>query len=283
MTHCLFADRALCRRIEAAEAGLVLAGGRTAVARSKGAVVAVLGTGAAVWTGEGPPFDKVVGLGLGPQPLLGEDFAAFEATVLARGGTVRVELATRADPDVGHELTSGGYRLDRFEDVLARRLAPDAAAASGGAADVEIAEVAPAEVERWIDALVTGFATPDHDCPAVPPESSPRALLERIHRELIQVDGFQAFLARCGGEIVGGASLRIDQRVAQMCGAATLPGHRRRGVQSALTGARLAAAARAGCDVATVTTLPGSRSQQNAIRQGFSLIYSRAVLVKAAR
>ena len=63
-------------------------------------------------------------------------------------------------------------------------------------------------------------------------------------------------------------------------GAATAPAHRRRGVQTALLSARLADAAAAGCDVAVITTQPGSKSQQNAQRRGFDLLYTRAVLVK---
>jgi hypothetical protein len=40
--------------------------------------------------------------------------------------------------------------------------------------------------------------------------------------------------------------------------------------------------AAAGCDVAVVTTQPGSKSQQNVQRRGFDLLYARAVLVKHA-
>src|SRR5262249_24435956 len=67
--------------------------------------------------------------------------------------------------------------------------------------------------------------------------------------------------------------------VAQLTGAATAPAHRRRGVHTALLSARLADAAAAGCDVAVIITQPGSKSQQNAQRQGFDLLYTRAVLV----
>ena len=61
---------------------------------------------------------------------------------------------------------------------------------------------------------------------------------------------------------------------------ATAPAHRRRGVQTALLSARLADAAAAGCDIAVATTQPGSKSQQNVQRQGFDLLYTRAILVK---
>jgi hypothetical protein len=42
----------------------------------------------------------------------------------------------------------------------------------------------------------------------------------------------------------------------------------------------VADAAAAGCDVAVITTQPGSKSQENAQRRGFQLLYTRAVLVR---
>ena len=88
------------------------------------------------------------------------------------------------------------------------------------------------------------------------------------------------YLALRDGVIAGGASLRMTEGIAQLTGAATAPAHRRRGVQTALLLARLTDAAAAGCDIAVVTTQPGSRSQQNVQRRGFDLLYTRAVLVK---
>jgi GNAT superfamily N-acetyltransferase len=61
---------------------------------------------------------------------------------------------------------------------------------------------------------------------------------------------------------------------------ATLPAHRRHGVQSALLATRLERAGRAGCDVAVVTTQPGSKSQENVQKHGFELLYTRAILVR---
>lgn len=51
-------------------------------------------------------------------------------------------------------------------------------------------------------------------------------------------------------------------------------------MQSALLAERLAVAGRTGCDVAVVTTQPGSKSQENVQRQGFHLLYTRAILVR---
>jgi GNAT superfamily N-acetyltransferase len=129
--------------------------------------------------------------------------------------------------------------------------------------------------------VVTGFASPDAQ--GVPShESYPRDLLESVMADMASADGFSRYLARRDGVAAGGASLRLFDGVAHLCGAATLPEHRRNGVQSALLATRLEAARRAGCDVAVVTTQPGSKSQENVQRQGFELLYTRAVLVRSA-
>ena len=99
-------------------------------------------------------------------------------------------------------------------------------------------------------------------------------------RDMVSARGFVRYLARRGDTPAGGASLRVGEGIALLCGAATLPAHRRHGVQSALLTRRLADAAREGCEVAVVTTQPGSKSQQNVQRQGFGLLYARAVLVR---
>ena len=79
---------------------------------------------------------------------------------------------------------------------------------------------------------------------------------------------------------LSGIALMTGSAASTQFGAATAPAHRRRGVQTALLSARLADAAAAGCDIAVVTTQPGSKSQQNVQRRGFDLLYTRAVLVR---
>ena len=106
------------------------------------------------------------------------------------------------------------------------------------------------------------------------------AMTDAAGQATLTAEGFSRYLARRDGVSAGGASLRVFEGVAHLCGAATLPAHRRRGVQTALLSERLAAAAGGGCDVAVVITQPGSKSQENVQRQGFHLLYARAVLVR---
>lgn len=127
--------------------------------------------------------------------------------------------------------------------------------------------------------VASGFASPDTQ--GVPSgESYPSDLLVTVMADMAAAEGFSRFLARRGGVPAGGASLRLCEGVAHLCGAATLPAHRRRGVQTALLAARLELAGRAGGDVAVVITEPGSKSQENVQRHGFELLYSRAILVR---
>jgi GNAT superfamily N-acetyltransferase len=111
-------------------------------------------------------------------------------------------------------------------------------------------------------------------------EDFPRDVLERAERDSAAVTGIRRYTAFRAGRPAGGASFRVTNGIAQLTGAGTVPAHRRHGVQTALLGARLADAAAAGCDVAVVTTQPGSRSQQSVQGRGFDLLYVRAVLVK---
>ena len=113
-------------------------------------------------------------------------------------------------------------------------------------------------------------------------ESFDRSALERAYELFGALPGVVRLMARQQTEVAGGGSLYLHDGVALLCGAGTLPAHRRRGVQAALLQARMAHAREMGCDLAVVTTQPGSKSQANVQRVGFELIYSRAILVKEA-
>ena len=274
----LFADIPLARRIEEAESSLVIAAGEETARRLPDAMVRRLAGGAAVFAGLGAPWNKMAGLGF--QGVPNEDeLALVEAEFQRRGAPLQAEVSTLADPGVAHLLTRRGYKLVGFENVLGRRLSPETAPpAQPGHTGIEVALASPSETDGWIDTMITGFAHADTQ--GVPShEAYAREVLERMMRELSTIPGFRGYLARRQGEIAGGGGLRVSGSVALLCGAATLPAHRRRGVQTQLLEARLAFAAQAGCDLAVVTTQPGSKSQENAQRQGFSLLYARAHLV----
>lgn len=274
----LFAGLELAARVERAERTLIEEGAEAAARRNPGERVLMLpiGGGLAVWAGAGSPLDKVVGAGMG-RAFDDSELDAVEAAFAERDSPIQFEVSTLADPGVAELLTRRGYVLFGFENVLGLRLEPNRRARL--AEGVEIREVGPDDFETWVNLLVDGFATPDTQGIASH-EDFPREAIERAQHDLTATTGFVGSLALIDGVPAGGASLRLSDGVAQLCGAATLPRFRRRGVQGSLLSMRLAAAAQAGCDLAVVTTLPGSKSQENVQRLGFQLLYPRAVLVR---
>lgn len=277
----LFADASLVRRIESAELRLLVDLAEAGRARNPGADVLIMrcGQAAAIHAGRVSPLNKLFGLGL--EPVDEGALTAIEDQLWRRRTPVRIEISTLADGAITARLTRRGYALVGFENVLGLEL--DAACVArieqGDAAGNEVRRVGKDEIGAWIEAVVRGFAHPDvHEGPA-PTESFGSDTLTEVFRDLADAP-LRRYVAVREGAITGGASAHLHEGVAMLCGASTLPEHRRRGVQTALLRARLLDAARAGCDLAVVTTEPGSKSQENVQRQGFSLLYARAVLVR---
>lgn len=266
-----FCDLELAARIERAERNLLADACANVRRRLPDVFTAEIGGGLAAITESGSPLNKVAGLG----------FAAFDEAAwpaievehARRGMPVQVELSTLADPALGAFFTARGHRLVGVECVAGRMLADLAPPADKGI------RIGTATIDRWIDTMVTGFATPDAQGIASH-EAFDRSVIERVIRDFAAAAGVVLFVAHREGELAGAGAMRIDDGVAQLCGAATLPAHRRRGVQSVLLAHRLWHARQAGCDLAVVTTQPGSKSLQNAMRRGFALLYCRNVLVR---
>jgi GNAT superfamily N-acetyltransferase len=176
-----------------------------------------------------------------------------------------------------------GYVFDSVEHVLGLRLPAGAGPSAPPKAAIEITCVdGESGSNEWIEALVEGFAVPDVTETGVAGEAFPADVLRDTFAHYRGVEQFHRYLARVGGRIAGGGGLYAAHGIGILCGAATLAAFRRQGVQGALLRRRLSDAAAAGCDLAVVTTAPGSKSQQNAQRQGFALLYARAILVRPA-
>lgn len=282
----MFADAALARRIEGAEASLSSEIGRAVVdgGREPWAFVDELGGGVAVFAGAGSPVNKIIGVGFAGDPDPGR-LADIEARLSERQADLQAEVATLASPEWHGVFGPRGYGLAGFENVLGLDLTGPGAGSgtSQTAPGVTVDGCAPADASAWLDVVASAFQHPD-DVPAqAAGQDYPREAIERAFESFGATSGFRRYLARVDGAVAGGASMRVCDGVAQLCGAATLPPFRRRGVQSALLDLRLREARDVGCDIAVITTAPGSRSQQNAQRRGFVLLYARALHVRPFR
>lgn len=271
----VFCDIDTAARIERAEADTIAAG----TARCDDGVVIPLAGGVASYAGPDSPMNKIAGLGWGGVPTASE-LEAVEQMFADRDTPVQAEVSSLADPAIGELLTRRGYLLVSFEDVLGLTLRDIPAPVLPD--DITVRHSGVDELASWLDVIVEGFAVPD-DQGVASHESFPREVLSRAIDALSTTEGVRRYIALRQGVVAGGASMRILDGVAQLNGAATAAPLSWRGIQSALLTTRLHEAASAAADLAVVTTQPGSKSQQNTQRQGFSLLYTRAILVKGLR
>lgn len=275
----MFTTIELAARIDRAEARLSASIARGLLADDPYGDVFVeeIGGGVAAYTGPASPMNKMIAVGFEGVPD-DERLGEIEEMFRVREAPLQAEVSTLADPAFGATLTHRGYSLQNFENVLGRPMVDaDANTPADPAIDVHKMDEGH-DPEAWLDAAITGFQHVDPQ--GVQAELPPRDRLEHALRPYMTVPGFRRYCAYVDGQLAGVASLRVDDRLAQLCGAATLPAFRRRGVQTVLLRTRLADAFLEGCELALMTTQPGSRSQQNAARLGFLLLYARAHLVK---
>jgi len=259
-----FADLALARRLERAE-GMANARAvelRARVAPQSGATWTEVGGVFAMFDGPSSPLTQTFGLGMMAPPS-DDEFAAIEAFFSERGAPLHHEVSPTADPETFTRLTERGYEPFEFTSVLYRGIEGQVGqVVQVGSLRVRRAGVADAEVyartaaEGWRQ---DGFVD----------------FMYELQRANVESQAIDLFLAELDGRPIATAALVVQDGVALLAGASTVPEGRRRGAQNALLAARLAYGATRGCDVAMMCALPGSGSQRNAERNGFRIAYTR--------
>lgn len=134
------------------------------------------------------------------------------------------------------------------------------------ATDVTIVPVDHTLAGLFADAVLAGFGMPP--------------MLKPWLQALVGRAGWHCFLAMVGEEPVGGATMHIASGIAWLGIGAVRPEHRRKGAQSALLAARIAAGLRHGVGGFTTETgrpHPGEPgpSFANIQRAGFRIVYDR--------
>ena len=249
-------------RIERAEAAV-----SRAIGEAVGAFVRAIGAGVAAYGRPGAPTNKIIGAGI-DAPIDEAELAAVEQAV----PELRVELCTLAVPESSLALTKRGYRLIGFENVLVRSLAAVPPTA------LRVERVTQATLGVWRNTTIDAFSA--EDATGVSVDHFSREVIASAVDDVLATPGFDRYLGFCDGAPVGAGSMYLHDGIALLTGSGTLTAHRRRGVQTALIAARIADAAARGADLAVITTAPGSQSQANVMKHGFTLAYARAILVK---
>jgi GNAT superfamily N-acetyltransferase len=275
----MFVDTRTAARIERAEAHVIgaVATALTGSSSAPDAIAVSVGAGLAAFVRPGSPLNKLIGVGL-DAPLDDAVIAEIERLFADRREPVRAELSTLAVPELGQQLTARGYRLHGFENVLARTLTGVDPPPAARVARVQVERVGPDHDLRWKSVVVDAALAADET--GVPPDAYSREAVDVGIGDLLTAPGFLRYLASIDGVIAGGASMLVHDGVAVLTGSATLPSHRRQGVQAALIARRLHDARAAGAELAAITTAPGTQSQANVMKRGFALAYARAILVR---
>ena len=260
-----FADTELARRLERVEGtGCIrFVEGRAALKPASGVCwIEEHGTLAA-YDGPTSPITQTFGLGI-REPMPAEGLDRIEQFFQTRGAPVAHEVSPLADPSTLGLLTARGYRPIELSNVLFRPISADDAF-PGDRSLVEVRRTGIEEWRRWAETAAAGWSEFTEYAP----------LMWELSEIGAKRPDALTFLAETDRQPAGTGSLVVEGGVALLAGASTVPGFRRRGVQLALLGARLRYAVAAGCDLAMITTAPGSGSQRNAERHGFRVAYTR--------
>lgn len=262
---------ALARRVERAEIDFCAEAGEAGT--RAGVASLEVGGGRALFGVTGSPLNKMLGLGLRAS-VSDVDLDAIEAFYESHRSAAQIELCPLAASDVAPRLSARGFMLQGFENQLARTLGANSSAPLIDPA-LRVARTSPQDDELWVDVVSEAFAAAEISGP-VTPESidQMKVVMRQFDRPAIT-----RYLVWAQGEPAGGGATYVRDGVLGIFGTATLPRYRRRGVQTALVSRALAEEA-SRADLAIATTEPGSTSQRTFERLGFSLIYTRAILVK---
>jgi GNAT superfamily N-acetyltransferase len=257
-------DLALARQLERAEAMANAASveSRRLLQPDVGAEwIDVAGT-YAMFDGPESPLTQTFGLGIFDR-FLDREFDHVEQFFRDHGARTFHEVSSFVAPETLNRLSARGYSPFETSTVLVRPTTGPAPESG----PIAVRSIRDDEIPLWSRTAAQGWAS---DAPEL------GAFLEDIGGVVCRARNVTSFFAELDGEPIATAGLNVNNGVALLAGAATIPSARKRGAQRALLQARLAFAAARGISLAMVVTAPGSASQRNAEHQGFRPVYMRA-------
>ena len=231
-----------------------------------GGKILMIGEGAACFAGLDSFFSQLIGWGFATKM---RDLAAEIERVEQfyrdlNHDRVDIELCPLIGRAIPVYLSQQGYTISELNNVSFLPL--DAYQHQLPSEQIIIQAVIAKDHAEWAKNVALGFGYPE------------------AQQQFLQYAGLpsvRAFAAYVRGEMVAGGTLAIHNGVADLAVTSTLPSYRGLGIQKHLINARLNYAKERQIDFAMVTTEPGSISDLNVQKSGFSCGYTRIKLVKA--
>jgi GNAT superfamily N-acetyltransferase len=232
-----------------------------------------IGTGVALYAGVDSPLTQSFGIGLGGSEVPESDVDILEHTFFSRGAAVNIEVANLADMSLTTHLGKRGYAVSEYSHVLGFELANLGAVPSS---PLQPYRLASSDIDAAANAIAAGFMEQNLSEGEIPPS------IQELFTVSFHTAGSSAFAVKIDGEIAGVGGITILDGIAMLSGASTQPKFRNRGIQRALIHTRLQFAREAGCDIAQVSTAPGTVSQRNMQSMNFDILYARTKFTKTA-
>jgi GNAT superfamily N-acetyltransferase len=269
-----FVDQALARRLESAEEmpQVHYANLYRKLRPKIGAAVEPICGGHMIFAGLNSPIGRTVGMGFDGSATAA-DLDRMEQFYRSHGAPSQIDVCPLTDLPLSEMLKRRGYVMAELNNVLFRRL--DGENLGPAPSEATIRQGHAEEAEVFADIVVRSF---------FPNGDEPEGFAAMI-APIYQCEGSILFTAEVDAKPVACAAGLIvpEHRIVALFGAGTLPGFRRRGLQTALLRRRMEVAQKAGCEYAVIVTLGGTTSMRNAERLGFRVAYSKATLMKSTQ
>ncbi len=230
--------------------------------------------GRACFGGRGSWVNCSIGLGFAG-PVAGAELDRVIAAYESRGIEPRFEVNPCADDSLIAGLSARGFVVRMFENTFARRIGGKVPVPAGEVKGLVIRRVDPADavmVDRYVRTALSGFMMPGQTEIV---EGDLRAATKAVmHPHTV------SYLAEVDGENAGAGAMAWHDGVCALFGTTVLEKFRRRGIQQHLIARRLEDGAAHGAALATIGSKPGVATERNVMRMGFSVVYTRVVLVR---
>ena len=264
----IYSDKSLSQKLERTEAraNSAFVETRAKLEPESGATWIEVAGAYAMFDGPESPCTQTFGLGLFDE-ITDAHLDELEEFFRTRGAAVFHEVSPLADPSLMQMLSSRGYKPIELTSVMYRELDTlESSEAGQPKPGLKTRVTDDAEADLWARTSAAGWSTE---------MGGLEEFMLGFGRISARCQGAYPFLAELDGEAISTGMLFIYGDVCILAGASTVPEARKQGAQNALLADRLRFAADRGCGLALMAALPGSQSQKNAQKNGFSIAYTR--------
>ena len=228
-------------------------------------------SGISCFVGVGTPLTCITGMGMKGE-VTPEEMDRMERFLTDKEVVPVVKFCPMAHPSLMDQLQRRGYVPTEFINTLYIQLAADFELPEVSE-EIEVSIANAEEGELWSRTVAQGFrGTESQTWDSIPQDD----IGTTIFHEEVSV----CVLARVAGVPAGGGAMSLNDGVAALFAASTIPAHRNRGVHRALIRKRLEIAQAAGCDLVRFEAALDSASHRNAEHVGFRVAYTRIWMKK---